>query len=84
MSNGKKVRVRYERGAAIASSKIQHFYDVDKHPTVCNGAVKAKVELLAPNQRPCQLTEDLPNFWKTSYEGVKKELKGRYPKHEWR
>lgn len=84
LSNGKKVRVRYERGAAIVSGKLQHFYDVEEQPSVCHGAVKAKVELLAPNQRPCQLTEDLPNFWKTSYEGVKKELKGRYPKHEWR
>jgi ATP-dependent helicase HrpB len=43
-----------------------------------------KVEILAPNQRPVQITEDLAAFWNTSYAAVKKDLRGRYPKHEWR
>ena len=48
------------------------------------GKVTVTVEILAPNQRPVQTTGDLGNFWKTSYTAVKTQLKGRYPKHEWR
>ncbi|MEO0795360.1 MAG: ATP-dependent helicase HrpB [Verrucomicrobiota bacterium] len=86
----KPARIRYEPFAAggpraIISSKLQDFYDVDpKTLTIGGGKVSLVVEMLAPNGRPCQITEDLANFWNTSYEGVKKELKGRYPKHEWR
>jgi ATP-dependent helicase HrpB len=42
------------------------------------------VEALAPNQRPQQKTQDMQSFWSNSYPLIKKELKGRYPKHEWR
>jgi len=41
------------------------------------------IELLSPAQRPLQLTQDLANFWGTSYKEVQKEMKGRYPKHFW-
>jgi ATP-dependent helicase HrpB len=51
---------------------------------ILEGSVPLRVELLAPSRRPIQVTTDLDKFWQTSYEGVKKELKGRYPKHEWR
>ena len=63
---------------------LQRLYDVNENPTVAGGNVVVVVELLTPAQRPAQTTGDLGTFWKTSYEGVKKELKGRYPKHEWR
>jgi ATP-dependent helicase HrpB len=46
--------------------------------------VSVLVEILAPSQRPVQVTADLGNFWKTSYAAVKTQLRGRYPKHEWR
>lgn len=79
------VKIRYEEGRAIISSKLQDFYDIPASQlTICNGRISLVVELLAPNGRPAQVTEDIDAFWKTSYEGVKKELKGRYPKHEWR
>ncbi len=83
-------KIRYEPDApggprAVISSKLQDFYDVDpKQLIIGNGRIPLVIEMLAPNGRPCQITEDLENFWKTSYEGVKKELRGRYPKHEWR
>lgn len=82
--------LRYEPEApggprVVISSKLQDFYDVDpKTLTIGGGRVPLVVELLAPNGRPCQITEDLARFWETSYESVKKELRGRYPKHEWR
>ncbi|GHB97159.1 ATP-dependent helicase HrpB [Cerasicoccus arenae] len=86
----KPASIRYEPDApggprAVISSKLQDFYDVDqKILTLGGGRIPMVIEMLAPNGRPCQITEDLVNFWKTSYEGVKKELRGRYPKHEWR
>lgn len=86
----KPAQIRYEPDApggprAVISSKLQDFYDIDpKTLTIGDGRVPLVIEMLAPNGRPCQITEDLARFWETSYEGVKKELKGRYPKHEWR
>ncbi len=81
----KPVDIRYEGDRAIISSKLQDFYDVDpKGLRIGGGELPLTIEMLAPNGRPCQITNDLAQFWKTSYEGVKKELKGRYPKHEWR
>jgi ATP-dependent helicase HrpB len=86
LSNGRRARLRYEAdGSVIASAKLQFFYDIPQRElTVANGRIRCKVELLAPNQRPAQVTDDLDAFWSGSYEAVKKELKGRYPKHEWR
>lgn len=79
------IPLRYEAGRAIISSKLQDFYDVPaKQLTICDGRVPLTCELLAPNGRPAQVTDDLEGFWQNSYESVKKELKGRYPKHEWR
>jgi len=79
-------RIRYEAdGRAIIASKLQDFYDVPgKTLSVANGQVALLVELLAPNQRPAHLTDDLDAFWDSAYLQVRKDLAGRYPKHEWR
>ena len=63
---------------------LQRLYDVVETPTICDRRVTLKVQILAPNQRPAQVTRDLKGFWENSYAGVRSELKGRYPKHEWR
>jgi ATP-dependent helicase HrpB len=65
-------------------AKIQDFYDFPGHPCVAGGRVKVQLELLGPNFRPVQVTDDLPGFWERLYPEVKKELKRRYPRHEWR
>ena len=52
-------------------------------PTIANGKVKLLIHLLSPARRPLQVTQDLAGFWKSSYLDVKKEMKGRYPKHNW-
>lgn len=79
------VALRYEDDRVIISSKLQDFYDVEPaRLTICNGRVPLTCELLAPSGRPAQITDDLANFWKSSYANVKKDLQGRYPKHEWR
>lgn len=79
-------RIRYEaNGRAVIASKLQDFYDVPGESLrVANGKVPLLVELLAPNQRPAHLTDDLDSFWADAYLRVRKELAGRYPKHEWR
>ena len=85
MRNGRTARIRYEAGGKpILSAKVQELYDLDATPTLCQGRCTPMIELLAPNMRPVQLTENLEAFWTTSYPNIKKELKGRYPKHEWR
>ena len=85
MENGRLARVRYsDTQSPILSAKIQDFYDLPEPPVLCEGKLKPMYELLAPNSRPIQKTEDLNAFWDNSYESIKKELKGRYPKHEWR
>jgi len=87
LGNGNSAKVRYEcapKPDARISVVLQRLYDVAASPCVADGRVPVTVEILAPNQRPAQVTQDLAAFWETSYEAVKKDLKGRYPKHEWR
>ena len=84
-SRKKPVRLRYEGDKAILSSKLQDFYDVKGESLkIAGGKFSLTLELLAPNQRPVQLTDDIDGFWDGAYPQVKKDLKGRYPKHEWR
>ncbi|MBC2607676.1 ATP-dependent helicase HrpB [Pelagicoccus albus] len=85
LDNGKPARLRVDADMQLTlSAKIQCLYDIPDTPRFCQGRSLPRVELLAPNMRPVQMTNDLQAFWSGSYEGVKKELKGRYPKHEWR
>ena len=53
------------------------------HPAIGGGRIKLRVRLLSPAMRPIQITSDLPAFWHGSWELVKKDMKGRYPKHHW-
>lgn len=85
MPNGRRGKVRYVEGEQpVISAKIQEFYEFDPNFSFCRGALKPMFEMLAPNSRPVQLTKDLESFWSQSYPNIKKELKGRYPKHDWR
>ena len=81
---GRQARVRYEEGAPpIVSSMIQDFFGMQHPPTVAGDKISCSIELLAPNRRPAQLTDDLRSFWTNGYPLLRKELKGRYPKHAW-
>jgi len=85
LSNGRKAKVRYSSdGAPWIALKMQLLYDVEELPEIAMGKVKLLVHLLAPNQRPWQVTDDLKGFWERGYPQMKKDLAGRYPKHEWR
>lgn len=70
-------------GGPRLSLAIQEALRLEGHPCVGGGRVPLTVELLAPNRRPVQVTSDLPAFWKTSYPAIRKDLRGRYPKHDW-
>lgn len=78
--------IRYEPdGRAFIASKLQDFYDLPGEKLrIAEGRVSLLIELLAPNGRPAHLTDDLDSFWTGAYVHVRKELAGRYPKHEWR
>ncbi len=85
MANGRKARVRYEKdGPPVLSARIQELYGVSSKFTLGHGRVPVKIEVLAPNQRPIQVTDDLSNFWREQYPKIKSELSRRYPRHEWR
>ncbi len=85
MANGRKSRVRYAKeGPPVLSARIQELYGVGGRFTLGHGRVPVKIEVLAPNQRPIQVTDDLTAFWRDMYPQVKAELSRRYPRHEWR
>jgi len=85
LPNGKRARIRYETSQKpVLSAQLQHLYDITENPSLAEGRIPLTVEILAPNQRPVQVTEDLVSFWETTYPQVRKDLRGRYPKHEWR
>ncbi|MFT3870337.1 MAG: ATP-dependent helicase HrpB [Nibricoccus sp.] len=85
MANGRRSRLTYAKeGPPILSARIQELYGVEGKFTLGHGRVTVKIEVLAPNQRPIQVTDDLTNFWRDQYPKIKTELSRRYPRHEWR
>ena len=85
MANGRRSRLTYNKeGPPILSARIQELYGVEGKFTLGHGRVPVKIEVLAPNQRPIQVTDDLTAFWRDMYPKVKAELSRRYPRHEWR
>jgi ATP-dependent helicase HrpB len=85
MANGRRSRVRYEKeGPPVLSARIQELYGVEGGFALGHGRVPVKIEVLAPNHRPIQVTDDLTAFWRDMYPKLKAELSRRYPRHEWR
>lgn len=84
LPGGRKVKIHYETGQPPwVESRLQDFFGQADGPRLLNGTVPVVLHLLAPNQRPVQLTSDLAGFWTRHYPGVKKELQRRYPRHAW-
>ncbi len=84
LANGREVRLLYrEDGTPTFALKCQLLFGVPQTPIIADGRVKCLVEILAPNQRPYQITSDLASFWENGYPQMKKDLAGRYPKHPW-
>jgi ATP-dependent helicase HrpB len=84
LPNGRQQRLEYEMGRPpILAVKIQDVFGLTETPRVARGRVRVLLHLLAPNNRPQQITDDLASFWKNGYPQVRKDLRGRYPKHDW-
>ena len=67
----------------VLAVKLQEMFGQTETPKLCRGRLPLTLHLLAPNGRPAQITSDLKSFWQTGYPLVRKELRGRYPKHPW-
>nr|WP_319247542.1 ATP-dependent helicase HrpB [uncultured Celeribacter sp.] len=80
---GRKLPIDYSGENPEVTGRLQEFFGTTAHPTVGPQRVPLKVVLTSPAHRPVQVTMDLPNFWKTSYADVRKDMRGRYPKHPW-
>ena len=63
--------------------RVQELFGLAAHPSVANGRVPLTLALLSPARRPIQTTRDLPGFWRGSWADVRKDMRGRYPKHPW-
>lgn len=85
LPTGKRVGLRYEAAgqAPVLAARIQQLFGLEATPRIARGTVALQVHLLAPNNRPAQVTTDLAGFWRGSYGEVRRELRGRYPKHSW-
>ena len=70
-------------GGPRVDVRVQELYGLTAHPAVAGGRVPLVLALLSPAHRPIQLTRDLPGFWRGAWAEVRKEMRGRYPKHLW-
>ncbi len=67
----------------LLSVRVQELFGLARHPMLARGRAPLTLELLSPAHRPIQTTRDLPGFWAGSWNEVKKEMRGRYPRHPW-
>ena len=83
--SGSRIPLEYsaEGEPPVLAVRLQEMFGLGETPAVCRGRVAVTLHLLSPARRPIQVTQDLAGFWERTYPEVKKELKGRYPKHVW-
>jgi ATP-dependent helicase HrpB len=82
--SGRRMTLDYaEDGSVSAAVKLQELFGLAESPGVGTARIPVTFHLLAPNGRPVQTTRDLRSFWERTYPEVRKELRGRYPKHPW-
>jgi ATP-dependent RNA helicase HrpB len=81
---GRGVAIDYAaEGGPRVEMRVQEMFGLAQHPSIGAGRVPLTLALLSPAGRPVQVTRDLPGFWRGSYQAVRAELRGRYPKHPW-
>jgi len=84
LPTGHQARIEYRQGEPpVLAARIQELFGLTQTPRLGGGRIPLLLHLLAPNRRPQQVTDDLASFWKNTYPQVRKELRGRYPKHAW-
>jgi ATP-dependent helicase HrpB len=75
--------LHYEETKVTLRAKVQEFFGMKTHPKIMNGKIPLTLEFLSPAMRLIQTTEDIAGFWQGSWADVRRELRGRYPKHLW-
>jgi ATP-dependent helicase HrpB len=78
---GRSIPIEYDGAVPKIELRLQEVFGVTRHPCVAGQPVQ--MTLLSPARRPVQITDDLPGFWASSYQDVRKDMRGRYPKHPW-
>ena len=85
--SGSKVAIDYSQNPPILAVKLQEMFGCTTTPTIASqgkgGGTALQLHLLSPARKPLQITQDIANFWQTAYIEVKKEMKGKYPRHPW-
>jgi len=77
------VTIDYTTPIPSAAARAQAFFGLDATPTLADGAVTLQIALLSPAQRPIAITANLASFWRTGWTDARKDMRGRYPRHEW-
>jgi ATP-dependent helicase HrpB len=80
---GRRVPIDYDGENPGIELRLQEMFGVTTHPAVGRNRLPLRVTLLSPGQKPIQVTMDIPNFWRTSYADVRKDMRGQYPRHPW-
>ena len=85
LPSGRTVRIGYRQGAEapVVSARLQDCFGMTDTPCLDDGRRPVLMELLSPGFKPVQLTQDMRSFWQTTYFDIRKELRRRYPKHQW-
>ena len=81
LPTGREAPIDYGSDQPQVSVRVQDLFGLDEHPAA--GGYPIRLHLLSPADRPIQVTADLPGFWRGSWKEVRKEMAGRYPKHQW-
>jgi ATP-dependent helicase HrpB len=82
--SGSRIAIDYsEPSAPVLAARLQELFGMSRTPVIGYGRLPLTLHILSPATRPVQVTRDLEGFWKNGYFEVRKELKGRYPKHDW-
>ena len=85
LPNGRKAKISYDaKMPPTIAARIQDLYGVTGELRIAGNRIPLVIQILAPNHRPIQITQNLATFWKESYPKIKQELQRKYPKHEWR
>jgi ATP-dependent helicase HrpB len=85
LPRGRYAKVVYSAdGPPTISARIQDLYDINDGLWIADRRVPVRIQVLAPSNRPVQVTENLTVFWRDTYPKLKQQLQRRYPKHEWR
>ena len=78
---GRRIAIDYDGETPEITLRLQEMFGVTRHPMI--GKTPLRVTLLSPGGKPVQTTTDIPGFWASSYADVRKDMRGRYPRHPW-